>query len=84
MIGHHFIQAEARRLRLFTLVGQGLIGGADPGVKNSSAAAAALFLVRWGVARWVGCPQGENHPCGPVFWRVLGVHEAIPLRTIQK
>jgi hypothetical protein len=84
VVGHHFIEAEARRLRLFALVGQGLIGRANPGVKDRSVAAATLCLVRWGDARWVGCPQGENHPSGLVFGRIFGVHEAIPLRTIQK
>jgi hypothetical protein len=32
VIGHHFIETAGRRLRLFTLMGHGLIGGGNPGV----------------------------------------------------
>ena len=83
MIRHHLIQVEARRLRLFPLVGQGLLGGADPGVKNGSAAAAPSSCPL-GHRPLGGCPQGQTHPSGLVFGHVLEVHEAYTLADNSK
>jgi hypothetical protein len=47
VVRHYLIQVKARRLGVRPLVGQSLLGGADPGVQDGSARR-GLFLVRKG------------------------------------
>ena len=82
VVRHDFVQVEARRLGLRPLVGEGLFGGADPGVENGSPE--PLLFVRRGSVLWELVRRGKTHPSGLDFGRFFAVHKPIPLRTIRK
>jgi hypothetical protein len=82
MVGHHLVQVTSCGLGLCPLVGEGLLGGADPRVENGSAG--GLFLVRRGSVLCELVRNGVTDPSGLVLRDFFAVHKPIPLRTIRK